>query len=51
MDKIEIVISELPFKIEIKGNPVWANKQWHLFFNLPDEDNPIVNKFESMDLD
>ena len=27
----------LPYKIEVKGNPTFANKKWYLWFIIPDD--------------
>lgn len=35
-------IDGLPYKIEIKGGPVIKQKQWHVFYVLPDEENPAL---------
>ena len=28
-------VSTLPYKIEIKGNPYFAQKRWYLWFTIP----------------
>lgn len=33
---LDLFCSKLPFKIEIKGNPVHDGKKWFLFFVLPE---------------
>jgi len=30
-------VNGLPYRIEIKGGPVYDGKQWSLFFVLPDD--------------
>lgn len=44
-------VESLPFKIEIKGNPVKDKGKWYLFFNLPEEENPTFKKLITGDLD
>lgn len=44
---LSIFISELPYKVEIKGNPVFADGRFYLFFVLPEE--PALN-FNNTDL-
>lgn len=46
LDELELAVNSLPFKIEIKGNPVNTGKKWVLFFIIPDS----VDKFDSIDL-
>ena len=31
-------VSLLPFKVEIKGAPVFSNKKWYLWFVIPDNE-------------
>jgi len=38
IDDIMIAVNSLPFKIEIKSSPVFADKKWWLFFILPESD-------------
>jgi len=40
-------VDSLPFKIEIKGNPLRENGKWHLFFVLPESDSSL---FKNMPL-
>jgi len=38
-DKIVEYVSKLiPYRVEIKGNPVFVSGKWFLWFNLPDKD-------------
>lgn len=34
LDLIQLYVVSLPYKIEIKGNPVFDGKKWTLFFTL-----------------
>lgn len=34
--EISLAVSSLPFKVEIKGNPVFDGKRWILWFVIPD---------------
>lgn len=45
---IEYVSMLLPYKIEIKGSPVFAQNKWFLWYNLPDE---LCKEVFSGDLD
>jgi len=45
-------LNKLPFKVEIKGNPVFKDKKWYLFFVLPESFNPQIDKIPlTLDLD
>ena len=35
IDDLIIFINSLPYKIEIKGNPVFANGKWFIYYILP----------------
>jgi len=37
-EKIISYVNSLPYRIEIKGGPVYAKNKWALFFVLPDDD-------------
>ena len=48
-DKIlEYVSKILPYRIEIKGCPVYVKGKWYLWFNLPDKD---LKELPSGDID
>ena len=44
-DELSEGVSALPFKVEIKGQPVYQGSRWHVFFVIPDnvEDFGNVN--------
>lgn len=42
-------VSNLPYKIEIKGNPVLEGKKWVLFYILPE--SPALKEIIGRDLD
>jgi hypothetical protein len=45
-------INNLSYKIEIKGGPVKDKGKWHVFFVLPDQENPLFKKIPLiMDID
>ena len=44
LDSLLLWSNKIPFKIEIKGNPVFKSRKWHLFFVLPELDAPMFNK-------
>lgn len=46
-DELVAFISALPFKVEIKGNPVALGKKWFLFFIIPEVEGL---EFNSVDL-
>lgn len=34
--EVSQIIDRLPFKVEIKGGPVFAQKRWFIFFVIPE---------------
>lgn len=48
---LDAFISNLPFKVEIKNYFQDKKGRYIVAFVLPEENNPIVNKFVSLDLD
>lgn len=51
VDLLIQAVNSLPFKVEIKGNPVLKKSKWFLFFVLPESEAPQFRKFQSLDLD
>jgi hypothetical protein len=50
LDKIMHYVNVLiPYKVEIKGNPYFAQKKWHLFFVLPENENLKEVPFGDLD--
>ncbi len=47
LEKVLFWVNHLPYKVEIKGNPIF-NKKWYLFFILPDK---LVKEITSGSLD
>lgn len=45
---IEYTNRLLPYKVEIKGNPVFVDKKWYLWFVIP-EDNMKEMPFGDLD--
>ena len=45
LDALLAWVNTLGFKIEIKGAPMKVDKQWKLFFVLPDIENPAFKEF------
>ena len=45
LDVLSSAVDGLPFKVEIKGNPVKDGRAWVIWFVIPDE-----HKFNSVDL-
>ena len=37
VNRIVEYVNRLPYRVEIKGCPVFSNKKWTLFFILPDD--------------
>lgn len=44
---LEAFLSQLGFKVEIKGGPVATEGRWYLFFIIPDQ---VPDDFLSVDL-
>ena len=44
IEQLLLAVNGLPYKIEIKGQPVLIKGKWHLFFVPPDDDNPVVKR-------
>ena len=42
VDLLISYVNSLPYKIEIKGNPILKGKKWFLFFILPDNANKEI---------
>ena len=45
---VEYTNKLLAYKIEIKGNPIFVQKKWYLWFNLPED---ILKEMPFGDLD
>ena len=45
---IEYTNKLIPYKIEIKGSPQFANRKWYLWFNLSDD---VIKEMPHGDLD
>ena len=43
LDTLLVYVHQLPYKIEIKGNPIFRTNRWFLFFTLPDVVKEIVS--------
>jgi len=50
VDEIIGFVNRLPFKIEIKGNPVLKGSKWFLFFILPENEGLKDYVFEDIDI-
>lgn len=37
------LVSQLPFKVEIKGGPIFQDGTWVLFFVIPDHIDEFIN--------
>jgi len=37
LDELILWVNRLPYKVEIKGNPVKDGKKWVLFYIIPDD--------------
>jgi hypothetical protein len=46
INQIMTAVNQLPFKIEIKGNPTFDGKRWFLFFILPESELLDFNNLE-----
>ena len=46
IDRLIMVVGRLPFKIEIKGQPMLLDDGWHIFFTI-DENDPRAMKYKS----
>lgn len=44
---LSVAVSSLPFKVEIKGAPVFDGTKWFLWFIIPDE---VDSKFQNVEL-
>jgi len=44
--ELSAAVNAFPFKVEIKGGPVYDGKRWYLWFVIPDH----VKEFLSTDL-
>lgn len=45
-EEVSAAVTRLPFKVEIKGAPVWNGKRWVLWFVLPEEDGIEMGNME-----
>lgn len=46
-EELESAVESLPFKVEIKGNPVFDRENWYVFFTIADS---VPDDFGSVDL-
>lgn len=49
VDKLIIWVNKLPYKIEIKGQPILKNNKFYLFYVLPE--NQLAKEILGGDLD